>query len=219
MTTTSPNQMHLFEIPVFTRPKPPAPKKSPLRDIVADLCKKNGHVRNRDIQQASGATERCVHNLLDRMCKEGSLFKKPAGVGSKLVFFTSKEARDAYIPPPAPVPPSKRVRPSRAKPKELHKKPGRPVGAKDSKPRKGLQDIGKATPGFSRVRGKAINVMPPRAPRAEWSGEVIGLDKPPTICPVGYDFRFTVHELPQGYRSQINPQEARPWTRYVEARA
>ena len=69
------------------------------------------------------------------------------------------------------------------------------------------------------MRGKAIDVMPPRVKRAEWADEKPVVKVEPTICPVGYDHRFTVKELPKDYRSQINPQEAREWTGYVEARA
>lgn len=35
--------------------------------------------------------------------------------------------------------------------------------------------------------------------------------------PSGRDNRYTVHELPPGYRSQIDPREARPWAKAVAA--
>ena len=37
----------------------------------------------------------------------------------------------------------------------------------------------------------------------------------PTIYPAGMDHRFTVTELPAGYRSQLDPAQCREWAKVV----
>jgi hypothetical protein len=32
-----------------------------------------------------------------------------------------------------------------------------------------------------------------------------------TLCPSGQDHRYTVHELPKGHRSVLDPRECRAW--------
>lgn len=37
----------------------------------------------------------------------------------------------------------------------------------------------------------------------------------PTVIPCGVDHRFTVHELPAGYVSQLDPAQCREWAKVV----
>lgn len=50
-----------------------------------------------------------------------------------------------------------------------------------------------------------------RMPRLERGDKVQGGIPAAVVCPSGTDHRYTVHALPQGYRSALDPNECRPW--------
>ncbi len=53
-------------------------------------------------------------------------------------------------------------------------------------------------------RSHAVQRLDPSAP-------VAGTTPTPQVLAAGVDHRYTVRELPQGYRSALNPRECRPW--------
>ena len=51
----------------------------------------------------------------------------------------------------------------------------------------------------------------PKAQMLDERAEVIASSVQPNIIPSGADHRFTVRELPDGYRSHLSASECRPW--------
>jgi len=60
-----------------------------------------------------------------------------------------------------------------------------------------------------RKAGSSSRQIP--SPRQQHVEPVVTSATRMTVCPSGVDQRYTVRELPQGYRSALDPRECRPW--------
>lgn len=179
-------------------------RSSPVWADALRIASENGYVKMRDLLR-DGLGQRRICQVLTKLVREGKLFPRDSGGhGRALYYFQTEESAAAFMPNVSPRAIPKEAKP-RGRPKSQEPKPPKPPKPpKIEKPRGRpitiMQPIGNKAPGFTHKAAK------PSAPQI-----VIGLDKPPTICPVGLDQRFTVRELPAGYVSQLSAAECRPW--------
>jgi hypothetical protein len=61
------------------------------------------------------------------------------------------------------------------------------------------------------VQPQMVTPSKARPQRLERTTAVKGVLPKAEVCPSGQDQRYTVRELPKGYRSALDPRECRPW--------